>query len=151
MQKATGQVGQRVSELETLRRELASAPEEDAFSCEGEDEGLDEEFRGDVDVVRLFRQFEAAKARHRGGKPQVDASSAGGAAADDVDHMDMDFSFGGEEFSDEDLSELGAVGDGVDADQRQARKQKLAQIVQERCNKKLRGAQGVGVRRTVAK
>jgi hypothetical protein len=63
----------------------------------------------------------------------------------------MDFKFDGDEFSDDDLDELGAAGEGVGGEERAARKKKLAQLVQERCNKKLRGAGGAGVKRNHAK
>ena len=146
LQKATEQVGQRLNDLETLQKELANMADEADLYCECEDEGLDEEFKGDVEVVRLFRRFEAAKAKHREreGKPveaneEVDSSAA------------MDINFEGDDFSDDDLTELGAAGEGVDADQRRARKKKLAAIVKDRCNKKLRGSNGTGVRRAHGK
>jgi hypothetical protein len=144
LQKATEHVEQRRKELDALKNELARiAEEEDAFSCEAEDEGLPEEFKGNVEVVRLFRRFEAAKAKHREGGPEQGAD--GGSEAD------VEFSFREDEFSDNDLSVLGATGDGIDAEQRLERKQKLASLVQESCNKKLRSMHGTGIRRKCSK
>lgn len=130
-----------------MQNELADVPTGDDEYCECEDEGLEEEFRGDVAVVRLHRRLEPAKLRHRKGE-----NASPDAAEHEVASAAMDVSFEGDDFSDHDLTELDTTGDGLDADEQlTARKKKLAAFVQERCNKKLRAGHGGGVRRTHAK
>ena len=61
LEQASVQVSQRLSELEGLQGDLANADDDEEFSCDGEDEELDSEFKGNVEVVRLHRQLLAAK------------------------------------------------------------------------------------------
>jgi hypothetical protein len=145
LEEASEEVAQRLRELEALQAELTKIPEEDEFSCEGEDERLEQEFRGNVNVVRLHRQLEAEKAKARG---------AGGSAdhqGDGDEPTAMEFTFDGADVSDDDLEALGAAGDGVNVEQRLERKHQLARIIEQQCRKKMRNAQGGGVRRTHGK
>jgi hypothetical protein len=165
LEEAAYLVAQRHKELHKLQEERDAVQADDEVSCEGEDERLEEKFRGDVEVVRLYRQLEEAKSRRR----ERNAASSNGQAkaregSDDADHdgnadhggdwiepNDMEFTFDGADVSDDDLEALGAAGAGVDVEQRMERKHKLAKIIEHQCWKKLRNGQGTGVRRTHAK
>ena len=134
MDKATEQFSQRQSELEELQEQLAEAPfAEDEVSYEGEDKKLEPEFRGNVDVVRLHRQLDAAKSSVRsGGRPKVAVAKM---------EVDVGLSFEGDDISAEILKELGAATGASRDTQRLANKSELAQFVQKCSRKKLRTAQ----------
>ena len=67
LEKATEQVGTRQQELDKLQGELRNAQsnDDDEVSCEGENERLAPEVRRNVEIVRLHRRLEAAKASAR--------------------------------------------------------------------------------------
>jgi hypothetical protein len=130
LEKATVELNKRKEELERLQTELAShALDADEVSCEGEDEALEPEFRGCIDVVRLHRQLERAKSSVRAGE------RPGTPGAPDAGEMDLDLEFEGGDIPDEILEELGVTQDGVGEATRSAKKNKLAEFVQE-CSRK---------------
>ena len=98
------------------------------------------DFRSNVEAVRLHRRLEAAKASARA---DWDPTALGG------DGGKESINFEGDDFSDMDLEELG-IAAGGDTESREAAKNKLAEILQERGSKKLR-MRGGGVVRTCSK
>ena len=105
-------MSQRLSELEGLQGDLANADDEEEFSCDGEDEELESEFRGNVEVVRLHRQLLAAKISARaserpkdnggGRSPKTTADDAHGPAVPTDSDLDDD----GAWMDDEDLGQV---------------------------------------------
>ena len=144
LEKATEQVGTWQQELEKLQGELRNIqPEDDEVSCcEGEDEGLEPEFRSNVEVVRLHRRLEAAKASAR---TDVGPTMLSGSRGEEER-----LNFEGDDFSDMDLEELGIVA-GSDMESRTAAKKKLADFCQKGGSKKQRVREGGGVVRTCSK
>ena len=135
------------AELDTLEVEepAAEADVGEAW-CDGEDEGLDAEFRGDIGVVRAYRRLEAAKASARaGGRPTVPEPHESSKMEED------DLNFKGEDISDDILDVLEAAETSTGDEQRLAKKARLAQFVQECSRKKLRTAGSCGVRRIHSK
>jgi hypothetical protein len=164
LDKATLQVAQRLSELEALQEELANADGDGEVSCQGEDESLEEEFRGDVEVVRLHRQLEEAKNKSRerqdsqseSGRPRAAkvAAPTGSQEAEQV-AMDLDgLDFEGNDFNVEDLSALG-IGEDSAGEGPAPKLAKLAHWFQTETRKRLRGKAhretGGGLRATISK
>jgi hypothetical protein len=143
LEKATEQVGTWQQELEKLQGELRNVqPEDDEVSCDGEDESLEPEFRSNVEVVRLHRRLEAAKASAR---EDVGPTALGGSRGDEES-----LNFEGDDFDDMDLEELG-IAAGGDLESRKAAKNKLAEFCQKGGSKKQRCREGGGVVRTCSK
>ena len=75
MDEAKATVAQRAGELEALQVELANMrgteDDEGTFSCENEDDGLEEEFRRNIEVVRAYRHLEQLKNKVRDGKAVI--------------------------------------------------------------------------------
>jgi hypothetical protein len=155
LEAATDELGKRVAELEKLQADLAAAPDDDEVSCECEDEGLDPEYRGNIELVRLHRMFEAAKASFRMGErpkmptapranetPTREGASATAQAAEEIDMEVEGLNFEGDDFDEEDLNGIGdALGFGADVsgETSAAKRVKLADWFQTQTKKRLRG------------
>ena len=172
LETSTRELGNRMAELEKLQADLAAAPDDDEVSCEGEDEGLEPEYRGNIDVVRLHRMLEAAKASVRvGERPKMPgapranerpAQEGAGATAQAAESIDMDWeglNFEGDDFDEEDLNGIGdalGIGSDVSGDTSAAKRTKLANWFQTQTEKRLRGqthreTSGKVVRASIAK
>jgi hypothetical protein len=149
LEKASGEAAQRLQELESLQVQLQQLPEVDEFNCEGEDERLEHEFRGNVEVVRLHRQFEAAQRRLAEAKDNAaagrsDASQPAprptGAKRQSEEAITMEvegLDFEGDDFDNEDLATLGIAPDGSEGSA--AKIAKLADWFQVQAKKRITG------------
>ena len=155
LEQAAALVTQRKGEIDALREDLDKLPADDEdLYCEGEDAGLEEEFRGNVEVVRLFRQLAAAKDKMREERGVLEGDEDNGlvertaaqrapeamhqsAAAVSVEMEDLEFE--GDDFGDEDLEALG-IGASGSGEESSAKRAKLATWFAVQTKKRLQGS-----------